>query len=38
MGRDSQAPQRGKLRGRTQPQILRFARGSTTPTRQPSAR
>src|SRR5215210_13923 len=31
-GRDSQGPLRGKLRGRTQPQLLRFARGSTTPT------
>jgi hypothetical protein len=27
-----------QLRGRTQPQILRFARGSTTPTAQPNAR
>jgi transposase len=31
-------PSAGKLRGRTQPQILRFARGSTTPTAQPNAR
>ena len=33
MGRDSQGPQTGQqLRGRTKPQILRFAPGSTTPT------
>jgi ATP/maltotriose-dependent transcriptional regulator MalT len=31
-------PSDGALRGRTQPQILRFARGSTTPTAQPAAR
>ncbi|MBA3262490.1 MAG: hypothetical protein H0T69_08495 [Thermoleophilaceae bacterium] len=37
MGRDSQGPLRGKLRGRTKPQILRFARGSTTPTPQANA-
>src|SRR4051812_20189032 len=37
MGRDSQGPLRGKLRGRTQPRILRFARGSTTPTAKANA-
>jgi hypothetical protein len=39
MGRDSRGPRMGQqLRGRTQPRILRFARGSTTPTTQPSHR
>ena len=36
MGRDSQGPLRGKLRGRNQPLNLRFARGSTTPTAKPN--
>jgi hypothetical protein len=32
-GRDSQGPLRGKLRGRPQSHNLRFALGSSTPTR-----
>jgi transposase len=37
LGRDSQGPLRGKLRGSTKPHILRFAPASTTPTRQANA-
>src|SRR3954464_4158361 len=38
MGRDSQGPQTGQqLRGRPQPQNLRFARGPTTPTTEANA-
>ena len=37
MGRDYKVTKRDKLRGRTKPQTLLFARGSATPTTQPSA-